>query len=137
MNNNQKDYTPENEDDFMNEEQKSYFKKRLVSWKQSLLQERQKAEKIVEASLESDIADIAAKETEQSLALASKQRDSLLIEKIDQALSKIEDGSYGYCEETGEPIDINRLIARPIATLSLEAQEKKEKLRRFQTRRHA
>jgi len=128
---------PDKEEGFMNKNQKDYFKKRLTHWKRTLLDEQQSGNQIGDSLAESDAADIAAKETEQSLAIASRQRDSLLIEKINQALQKIEDGTYGFCEETGEPIDINRLIARPIATLSLEAQEKKEKLRRFHVKYRA
>ena len=126
-------YIPSEGETFMNDSQKAYFRQRLARWKQSLLEEKHESK--MEASLEADVADIASKEAEQSIELATRRRESLLIDKINQALKKIDEGTYGFCEETGDPIDINRLIARPIATLSLEAQEKKEKLNRFQIRK--
>lgn len=126
-------YIPSEGETFMNDSQKAYFRQRLAKWKQSLLEEKHESK--MEASLEADVADIASKEAEQSIELATRRRESLLIDKINQAIKKIDEGTYGFCEETGDPIDINRLIARPIATLSLEAQEKKEKLNRFQIRK--
>lgn len=126
-------YIPSEGETFMNDSQKAYFRQRLARWKQSLLEEKHESK--MEASLEADVADIASKEAEQSIELATRRRESLLIDKINQAIKKIDEGTYGFCEETGDPIDINRLIARPIATLSLEAQEKKEKLNRFQIRK--
>ena len=128
-------YVPTQTEPFMNTEQKNYFRRRLGQWKDSLLSENDNV-KSIESSTEADVADVASKEAEQSMELATRRRAGLLIDKIDQALKKIDEGTYGFCEETGEPIDIHRLIARPIATLSLEAQEKKEKLSRFQTKRH-
>lgn len=120
----------------MNVKQKDYFRHRLSQWKEALLVENSNIKNIDASTTDADAADVASKETEQSLELATRRRTNMLIEKIDQALKKIDEGTYGFCEETGEAIDIQRLIARPIATLSLEAQEKKEKLNRFQTKRH-
>jgi DnaK suppressor protein len=127
-------YVPTNEESFMNSNQKSYFRHRLRQWKDTLLTERVRVHSI-ESGAEADVADSASKETDNNIELATRQRESLLIEKINLALQKIEEGTYGFCEETGEPIDIHRLIARPIATLSLEAQERKEKIHRSQIRR--
>lgn len=127
-------YVPTNEESFMNTNQKSYFRHRLRQWKNTLLNERDIVHSI-ESGAEADVADSASKETENSIELATRQRESMLVEKINLALQKIDEGTYGFCEETGEPIDIHRLIARPIATLSLEAQERKEKIHRSQVRR--
>lgn len=126
-------YIPSEKEDFMNDNQKTYFRQRLSQWRKTLLAEHQECR--IESSLEADIADTASQEAEQSIELATRRRENLLIEKINQALQKIDEGTYGFCEETGDPIDIKRLVARPIATLSLEAQEKKEKLNRSQIRR--
>ena len=128
------DYVPSNDEVFMNTRQKNYFRHRLRQWRDTLLNERDRVHSI-DSAAEADIADSASKETENNIELVTRQRESLLIDKINQALGKIDNGTYGFCEETGEPIDVQRLIARPIATLSLEAQERKEKLNKTQMRR--
>lgn len=128
------DYVPNNDEVFMNTKQKSYFRHRLHQWRDTLLNERDRIHPI-DSAAEADVADSASKETENNIELVTRQRESLLIDKINQALGKIDNGTYGFCEETGEPIDVQRLIARPIATLSLEAQERKEKLHKTQMRR--
>lgn len=127
------EYVPSKTENFMNDNQRDYFRHRLLKWKQSLIEE-QKKKIISENSNEADVIDIASKETDQNINLATRRRENLLMSKINQALKRIDEGTYGYCEETGEPIDINRLIARPIATLSLEAQEKKEKMSKFRSK---
>ena len=114
---------------FMNKKQLDYFKSKLLSWKKELVKEsNQTLEKLKDDSLNKpDAADRASLETDKTLELRTRDRARKLISKINKALQKIEDGSYGYCEETLEPIGIERLKARPIATLSLEAQEQHEK----------
>lgn len=122
-------YRPSNGEEFMNELQKEYFHKKLSDWKQEIL--RDSKETILNLQEDSgnhpDIADRASSESERSLELRSRDRHRKLIVKIDQAIRRIEDGTYGYCEETGEPISVGRLDARPIATLSIEAQERHER----------
>ena len=125
-----KNYKPTQKEKFMNAKMKEYFRLKLVSWKKDLLKESsltlnnlQKEEN----SSKPDLTDRAAEEIERSIELRSRDRERKLINKIDVALRKIDDGSYGYCEETGEPIGIKRLEARPVATLCLEAQEMHEK----------
>ncbi|MBD74528.1 MAG: RNA polymerase-binding protein DksA [Rickettsiales bacterium] len=126
-------YEPSNNEKFMNPKQVEYFKNRLQEWKSELLKDSHVTiEKLKDESLNKpDVADRASLESEKSLELRTRDRARKLISKIDKALRKIEDGSYGYCEETMEPISIERLKARPIATLSLEAQEKHEKSERI------
>lgn len=123
------DYAPSEDEDFMNPKQLAYFKNKLFTWKQQLLHES--AETLhhmqEENHAEPDIIDSAAHETERTLELRARDRARKLINKIDEAMRRIEDGSYGYCEETGEPIGIRRLEARPIATLCIESQEKHER----------
>ena len=123
------DYRPSENEPFMNEMHRAYFRHKLVTWKDEII--RQTKETLVilhEDSVQhADIADRATSETDRSLELRARDRQRKLIAKIDAALSRIEDGSYGYCEETGEPIGLKRLDARPIATLSLEAQERHER----------
>ena len=123
------DYRPSENEPFMNEMHRAYFRQKLVTWKDEII--RQTKETLVilhEDSVQhADIADRATSETDRSLELRARDRQRKLIAKIDAALSRIEDGSYGYCEETGEPIGLKRLDARPIATLSLEAQERHER----------
>ncbi|MEQ1577804.1 MAG: RNA polymerase-binding protein DksA [Hyphomicrobium sp.] len=113
----------------MNEKHRAYFRQRLLTWKEEII--RQTKETLVilhEDSVQhADIADRATSETDRSLELRARDRQRKLIAKIDAALARIDDGSYGYCEETGEPIGLKRLDARPIATLSLEAQERHER----------
>jgi DnaK suppressor protein len=123
------DYRPSEDEPFMNERQREYFRRKLLAWKEDILREsRQTIENLqTDTQQHSDLADRASSETERSLELRTRDRQRKLISKIDAAVRRIEDGSYGFCEETGEPITIRRLEARPIATLSLEAQERHER----------
>jgi DnaK suppressor protein len=122
-------YKPIENEDYMNEAQVEYFKSKLASWRRDLEQESQiTVEHLKQENWnESDLNDRASVETETSLELRSRDRYRKLMNKIDDALERINDGSYGYCEETGDPIGIKRLEARPIATLSIEAQERHER----------
>jgi len=125
-----KNYKPTLKENFMNSKMKEYFRLKLINWKKNLLKESSQTLKKFqkeENSAKPDITDRANEEIERSLELRTRDRERKLINKINDALKRIEDGSYGYCEETGEPIGIKRLEARPIATLSLEAQEIHEK----------
>ena len=124
-----KEYVPRNNEPFMGHNQQSYFKRRLQDWKGDILREAQETILYLQESpgQAPDIADRAATESERSLELRARDRQRKLISKIDAAMHRIEEGSYGYCEETGEPISVKRLIARPIATLSIEAQERHER----------
>jgi DnaK suppressor protein len=126
------DYRPSDDEPFMNERMREYFRQKLRRWKQELLRESSETlENLQDGGLsEPDIADRASAETDRSLELRTRDRERKLIAKIDAALQRIEDGSYGYCEETDEPISLRRLEARPIATLSIEAQERHERLER-------
>ncbi|MEM8811782.1 MAG: RNA polymerase-binding protein DksA [Pseudomonadota bacterium] len=128
----EEDYRPTNDEPFMNERQRKYFRNKLMSWKDDIL--RESRETLVALQAEStnhpDLADRASSETDRAIELRARDRQRKLISKIDAALARIEDGSYGYCEETGEPIALKRLDARPIATLSLEAQERHERRER-------
>ena len=123
------DYRPRDDEEFMNSLQLEYFRQKLLRWRAELLAESTETlQHLKEESLaEPDLTDRASLETERALELRTRDRERKLISKIDAALLRIEDGSYGYCEETGEPIGIARLDARPIATLSLEAQEMHER----------
>ena len=114
---------------FMNERQRDYFRKKLFAWKSEILRESREtlATLASENSNLADLADRASSETDRAIELRARDRQRKLISKIDAALERIEDGSYGYCEETGEPISLKRLDARPIATMSLEAQERHER----------
>lgn len=116
----------------MNPTMLEYFRQKLLRWRAELLQESSETlQNLQDGGMqEADIADRASAETDRSLELRTRDRERKLISKIDSALARIEDGSYGYCEETGEPIGVRRLDARPIATLSLEAQERHERLER-------
>lgn len=116
----------------MNERQLEYFKNKLLAWKEDILKESRETLAHLQAETENhpDIADRATSETDRSLELRTRDRQRKLISKIDDALRRIEDASYGFCEETGEPIGLARLEARPIATLSLEAQERHERRER-------
>jgi DnaK suppressor protein len=113
----------------MNERQRDYFRRKLIAWKDEIL--REASETILTLQSENDnhpdIADRASSETDRSIELRARDRQRKLISKIDAALARINDGSYGYCEETGEPISLRRLDARPIATLTIEAQERHER----------
>ena len=128
------DYRPTDDEPFMNPMQQEYFRQKLLAWRIELLQESNETlQHLQQESLsEPDIADRASLETDRSLELRTRDRERKLIAKIDDALRRIEDGSYGYCEDTAEPITIKRLEARPIATLSIEAQERHERLERTQ-----
>ena len=126
------DYRPSEDEDFMNPLQLEYFRQKLLQWRTELLAES--SETLVhlkeESLAEPDITDRASLETERGIELRTRDRERKLISKIDAALLRIEDGSYGYCEETDEPISLRRLEARPIATLSVEAQERHERMER-------
>ena len=126
------DYRPTDSEEFMNERQQAYFRKKLLDWKDEILRESRETVAHLQKETENhpDVADRASSETDRSLELRTRDRQRKLISKIDDALRRIEDGSYGYCEETGEPITLARLEARPIATLSLEAQERHERRER-------
>ena len=126
------DYVPSEKEQFMNPLQQEYFRQKLLRWKAELLDESFETRlNLKETSiLEPDLADRASAETDRSLELRTRDRARKLISKIDEALGRIEDNSYGYCEETGEPISLKRLEARPIATLSIEAQERHERMER-------
>lgn len=123
------EYRPSEDEQFMNDRQKEYFKKKLLNWKQDILKESEGTLNNLQEDNNHlpDIADRASSETEKALELRTRDRQRKLIAKIDAALRRIETGEYGYCEETGEPIGVRRLDARPIATLSLEAQERHER----------
>lgn len=127
-----KNYRPAEDEEFMNERQLEYFKQKLLSWKEDILRESRETLSHLQSETENhpDLADRASSETDRALELRTRDRQRKLISKIDEALRRIEDGSYGYCEETGEPIGLARLEARPIATLSLEAQERHERRER-------
>ena len=123
------EYQPSEDEPFMNPRQLDYFRRKLVAWKSSILAEsRGTIEHMQEGTRNiPDIADRASEETDRALELRTRDRQRKVVAKIDSALRRIEDGTYGYCEETGEPISLKRLEARPIATLSVEAQERHEK----------
>ena len=126
------DYRPTDDEPFMNPMQQEYFRQKLFAWRIELLQESNGTlQHLQEESLsEPDITDRASLETDRALELRTRDRERKLISKIDDALRRIEEGTYGFCEETGEPISLKRLEARPIATLSLEAQERHERMER-------
>jgi DnaK suppressor protein len=122
-------YRPTEDEPFMNERQRDYFKRKLVAWKDEILREASETIQTLQSENDNhpDLADRASSETDRSIELRARDRQRKLISKIDSALSRINDGSYGYCEETGEPISLRRLDARPIATLTIEAQERHER----------
>ena len=124
-----KNYKPTQKEKFMNAKMKEYFKQKLLNWKNELLKESSQTLNNLQSDNEAkpDITDRASEEIDRSFELRTRDRERKLINKINSALQRIEDGSYGYCEETGEPIGLKRLEARPVATLSLEAQEMHEK----------
>ena len=124
-----KNYKPTQKEKFMNAKMKEYFRLKLINWKNELLKESSQTlnNLQLENEAKSDITDRASEEIDRSFELRTRDRERKLINKIDAALQRIEDGSYGYCDETGDPISIKRLEARPVATLSLEAQEMHEK----------
>jgi DnaK suppressor protein len=125
-------YRPTEKEPFMNAKQREYFRRKLLHWREDILRESTiTLQHLQEDTVsEADIADRASTESERALELRTRDRQRKLIGKIDAALQRIEDGSYGYCEETGEPIGLKRLEARPIATLSIEAQERHERRER-------
>jgi len=126
------DYRPSDVESFMNNQQLQYFRQKLLRWRLDLL--REAGETLTSMGqggiIEADLTDRASVETDRALELRTRDRARKLISKIDQALERIENGTYGYCEETGEPIGLRRLEARPIATLSIEAQERHERMER-------
>jgi DnaK suppressor protein len=122
-------YRPSENEPFMNERHRSYFRTKLVSWKEEIIRQNRETLHILheDSAQHADLADRATSETDRALELRARDRQRKLIAKIDAALARIEEGTYGFCEETGEPIGLKRLDARPIATLSLEAQERHER----------
>ena len=124
------DYKPSPDEEYMSELQLEYFRQKLISWKEELLKESgETIDDLKEGGLnEPDLNDRASNETEKALELRTRDRMRKLIKKINQALERIEDGSYGYCEETGDPIGLDRLEARPVTTMTIEAQERHERL---------
>ena len=129
-----KKYKPTKNEKFMNSKMKEYFRQKLLKWKDDLLKESSETINNLKQSEnlnQPDMADRASLENEKNLELKTRDRERKLIMKIDQALKKIENGTYGYCEETEEPISVKRLDARPIATLSIEAQERHEKMEKI------
>jgi DnaK suppressor protein len=124
------DYRPHDGEDFMNAMQTEYFRRKLLRWRAELLREADDTLASLQQGgiAEADLTDRASVETDRALELRTRDRARKLISKIDQAIERIETGTYGYCEETGEPISLKRLEARPIATLSIEAQERHERM---------
>jgi DnaK suppressor protein len=127
-----KPYRPTDKEPFMNDRQRDYFRQKLLAWREDILREARETLQHLQDENQNhpDFADRASSETDRAIELRARDRQRKLIAKIDEALSRIEDGTYGYCEETGEPISIKRLEARPIATLSIEAQERHERRER-------
>jgi len=123
------DYRPTDNEPFMNDRQRQYFRRKLQDWKDEILRESKETLQNLQDETQNlpDLADRASSETDRAIELRARDRQRKLIAKIDAALERIDDASYGYCEETGEPISLRRLEARPIATLSLEAQERHER----------
>lgn len=126
------DYRPSDDEAFMNPRQLAYFRQKLLRWRQELLREAGETLSSMGQGgiIEADLSDRASVETDRALELRTRDRARKLISKIDQALERVDNGTYGYCEETGEPIGLRRLEARPIATLSIEAQERHERMER-------
>lgn len=126
-------YRPSEDEKFMNEQHRDYFRRKLLNWKDEILRESRDTLAALQSENENhpDFADRASSETDRSIELRARDRQRKLIAKIDAALSRLEDGTYGYCEETGDPIALRRLDARPIATLSVEAQERHERRERI------
>jgi DnaK suppressor protein len=127
-----KTYRPSDKEPFMNERQRDYFRLRLLAWREDILKEAKETLLHLQEENQNhpDLADRASSETDRAIELRARDRQRKLIAKIDEALIRIDDGTYGYCEETGEPISLRRLEARPIATLSTEAQERHERRER-------
>ena len=126
-------YRPTDHETFMNERQQDYFRQKLIAWKEDILKEAKETIQLLQDKNQNhpDDTDRASSETDLVVELRTSDRQRKLITKIDAALRRIADGTYGYCEETGEPISIKRLEARPIASLSIEAQERRERFDRF------
>jgi DnaK suppressor protein len=124
-----KNYRPSDKEPFMNERQREYFRRKLLDWKDEILKESKiTLQQLQEENVNHpDLADRASSETDRAIELRARDRQRKLISKIDAAIQRIDENTYGYCEETGEPISLKRLEARPIATLSVEAQERHEK----------
>lgn len=122
-------YRPREDEPFMNDRQREYFRRKLVDWKEEIIRDSELTLTAMQSDSDShpDLVDRASSEGDRAIELRARDRQRKLIAKIDAALSRIEDGSYGYCEETGDPISLARLDARPIATLSIEAQERHER----------
>ncbi|MAN13823.1 MAG: RNA polymerase-binding protein DksA [Roseovarius sp.] len=123
------DYRPAEDEPFMNDRQVEYFRRKLIAWREDLLDESRSTVAVLQGDTRNipDVADRASEETDRALELRTRDRQRKLISKIDSALRRIEEGEYGYCEKTGDPISLKRLDARPIATMSLEAQERHER----------
>jgi DnaK suppressor protein len=126
------DYRPSEDEPFMSDRQRAYFRRKLMSWRDEIMRSTKETLQHLQDDSEqhADIADRATSETERALELRARDRQRKLIAKIDAAITRLDDGTYGYCEETGEPISLKRLDARPIATLSVEAQERHERRER-------
>lgn len=122
-------YRPTESEPFMNERQREYFRRKLLSWKDEILRDAEDTLSAMQSDTEAhpDLVDRASSEGDRAIELRARDRQRKLISKIESALVRLDDGSYGFCEETGEPISLQRLDARPIATLSLEAQERHER----------
>ena len=127
-----KKYQPTDKEPFMNEKQREYFREKLLAWKEEILKEARETLQHLQDENQNhpDLADRASSETDRAIELRARDRQRKLTAKIDAALARIDDGTYGFCEETGEPISLKRLEARPIATLSIEAQERHERRER-------
>ena len=125
-------YRPSDREPFMNERQREYFRKKLLDWKEDILKEAKETLQHLQDENQNhpDLADRASSETDRAIELRARDRQRKLIAKIEEALTRLDDGTYGYCEETGEPIALKRLEARPIATLTIEAQERHERRER-------
>ena len=125
----QTDYRPSEDEPFMNDRQRDYFRRKLLLWKEEILRESRETLATLQNESENhpDIADRASSESDRAIELRARDRQRKLISKIEAAMSRLDEGTYGYCEETGEPISLKRLDARPIATLSIEAQERHER----------
>ena len=127
-----KNYRPSDKEPFMNERQRDYFRAKLLAWREDVLKEAKETLLHLQEENQNhpDLADRASSETDRAIELRARDRQRKLIAKIDAAIQRIDDGTYGFCEETGEPISLKRLEARPIATLSIEAQERHERRER-------
>jgi len=125
-------YRPSDKEPFMNDRQREYFRAKLLAWREDILKEAKETLQHLQEENQNhpDLADRASSETDRAIELRARDRQRKLIAKIDEALARIDEGTYGYCEETGEPISLRRLEARPIATLSVEAQERHERRER-------